>query len=227
MKTFQKLAVLAVLLSLPVLLIGWVSKPSDGSVYIGKLKYEGGGDWYANDRTSLPNLFDFVRKNTQIGVAVQQEHVEPGSAQIFKYPLLYMTGHGNVVFSDQDVKNLRKYLLAGGFLMIDDNYGLHKYAVREMKKIFPQQDFVELPFSHPIFHQHYSFPNGLPKIHEHDGKPPKGFGIFHEGRLVCFMTLESDLGDGWESPEVHNNPPEVRQKALQMGANILIYALNN
>lgn len=196
------------------------------SFKVAKLKYNGGGDWYANP-SSLPNLFEFIRQNTRMNIYVEEEIVEPGSAQIFQYPMVYFTGHGNIIFSDAEAKNLRKYLLAGGFLLADDNYGMQKYIVRELKKVFPEYELKEIPFTHPIYHQHYKFPNGLPKIHEHDGKPAQGFGIFHEGRLLCMVTCECDLGDGWEDPEVHNDPPEVRLKALQMGTNIIMYILNN
>ncbi|MFT2007710.1 DUF4159 domain-containing protein [Pontibacter sp. 13R65] len=191
---------------------------------IAKLKYNGGGDWYAN-KTSLPNLIRFCNQNLSMNIAREESVVEVGSPELFLYPFVHMTGHGNVVFSDAEALNLRNYLLSGGFLHIDDNYGLDQYIRKEMKKVFPEYEFVELPFSHPIYHQKYPFPNGLPKIHEHDNKPPQGFGIVHEGRLVCFYTYETDLGNGWEDPEVHNDPENKRQEALRMGANILTYAL--
>lgn len=189
---------------------------------IALLKYHGGGDWYSNP-TSLPNLVQFC--NRQLGMQLEKTvpTVEVGSSELFNYPFVHMTGHGNVLFSDDEVRNLRNYLLAGGFLHIDDNYGLSVSARREMKKVFPELEFVELPFSHPIFHQKYDFPNGLPKIHEHDGKPPQAFGLIWEGRLVCLFTFECDLGDGWEDPAVHKDSEEIRQKALKMGANILQY----
>jgi len=192
------------------------------SVKIALLKYNGGGDWYANP-TSLTNLIKYCNKNINTNIYKEPTTVEVGSMEIFNYPFVHMTGHGNVLFSEQEAANLRMYLLAGGFLHIDDNYGLDPFIRREMKKVFPELDFVEVPFSHPIYHQKYDFKNGLPKIHEHDGKPAQGFGIFHEGRLVCFYSYECDLGDGWESPEVHNDSPEIRQKALQMGTNIISY----
>jgi hypothetical protein len=198
----------------------------DFSFKIGKLKYDGGGDWYANP-TSLSNLFRFVRQNTTARISLSEEITDLKSSQLFQYPMLYMTGHGNVVFSEEEVTNLRKYLLSGGFLHIDDNYGLDPYIRREMKKVFPDQAFVELPFSHEIYHKHYSFPKGLPKIHEHDSKPAQGFGLFHEGRLICFYTYESDLGDGWEDKSVHNNPEDIRQRSLQMGTNIILWAIGN
>lgn len=196
------------------------------SVKIGLLKYNGGGDWYSNP-TSLPNLIKFCNKNIETNINADYATVEVGSAEIYNYPLLHMTGHGNVVFSNQDVMNLRNYLLAGGFLHIDDNYGMDKYVRREMKKVFPDIDFIELPFSHPIYSEKYNFPKGLPKVHEHDKKPPQGFGIIYEGRLICFYTYECDLGDGWEDPAVHHDSEEIRTKALKMGANIISYVFND
>jgi len=213
-----------------IFLFLWVvwqpSFAQDFSFKIGKLKYDGGGDWYANP-TSLSNLFRFVRQNTTARISLSEEITDLKSSQLFQYPMLYMTGHGNVVFSEEEVTNLRKYLLSGGFLHIDDNYGLDPYIRREMKKVFPDQAFVELPFSHEIYHKHYSFPKGLPKIHEHDNKPAQGFGLFHEGRLICFYTYECDLGDGWEDKSVHNNPEDIRQRSLQMGTNIILWAIGN
>ncbi len=184
------------------------------------LKYHGGGDWYANP-TSLPNLARFC--NQYLGTNFDPDYatVEVGSAELFNYPFVHMTGHGNVVFSDAEAENLRNYLIGGGFLHIDDNYGMDPFVRPAMKKVFPELSFIELPFEHPIYHQAFEFKNGLPKIHEHDGKPPQGFGLFWQGRLVCFYTYECDLGDGWEDPEVHNDPPEVRRQALEMGANII------
>lgn len=195
----------------------------ESTVAFGLLKYSGGGDWYANP-TALPNLIQYC--NRQLGMDINEEPqtVEAGSPEIFGLPFLHMTGHGNVVFSNEDAENLRIYLLAGGFLHIDDNYGMDQYVRPALKQIFPEKEMVELPFSHPIYHQKYNFNNGLPKIHEHDGKAPQGFGVFHEGRLLCFYSYESDLGDGWEDPEVHNDPQDLRAKALQMGANIIQFA---
>jgi hypothetical protein len=193
---------------------------------IAKLKYSGGGDWYAN-KTSMPNLINFCNRNLKMNIAPEEGVVEVGSTELFAYPFVHMTGHGNVVFSDAEARNLRKYLLSGGFLHIDDNYGLDQFIRLEMKKVFPELDFVELPYTHPIYHQKYPFPEGLPKIHEHDGKPSQGFGIFHEGRLVCFYSYECDLGNGWEDQTVHNDPEEKRQQALRMGANILTFALTS
>lgn len=192
-------------------------------VQLGLLKYNGGGDWYSNLETSLPNLIKFTNIQLNTNINIEQSIVEVGSEEIFKYPFIHMTGHGNVVFSNADAENLRKYMLAGGFLHIDDNYGMDKFIRLEIKKVFPELEFVELPFSHPIYHQNFDFKNGLPKIHEHDNGYPKGYGLIYNGRLLCFYSFESDLGDGWESPSVHNDPEEKRNQALQMGANILEY----
>ncbi len=192
------------------------------SVKIGLLKYSGGGDWYVNP-TSLPNLIKFCNETLLTDIAKDPVTVEPGSRDIFNLPFVHMTGHGNVLFSPQEAENLRQYLLAGGFLHIDDNYGIDLFARREMKKVFPELDFVELPSTHPIYLKPNLFPAGLPKIHEHDVKRPQGFGLIWEGRLVCFYTYESDLGDGWEDPAVHNDSQETRLKALKMGANLISY----
>ncbi len=189
---------------------------------IAKLKYDGGGDWYAN-KTALPNLIAFCNQSLGTDIAKDEEIVEVGSPDLFTFPYIYMTGHGNVVFSNQQAENLRKYLTSGGFLHIDDNYGLDQFVRVEFKKVFPNLEFVEIPFDHPIYHQKFDFNNGLPKIHEHDGQPPQGFGIFYEGRLVCFYSYESDLGNGWEDKSIYNDPEEVRQQALKMGANIISY----
>ncbi|NNC82896.1 MAG: DUF4159 domain-containing protein [Flavobacteriales bacterium] len=194
-----------------------------GSYRIGVLKYKGGGDYYANP-TAVPNLIDFCNQNLGMNIIPEAPYVEVGSLELFDYPMVHMTGHGNVVFTPSDAENLRTYLEAGGFLHIDDNYGLDPFIRPQMKKVFPESDFIELPFSHPIYHQSFDFDTGLPKVHEHDGKPPQGFGIFHEGRLVCFYSHESDLGDGWEDQSVHKDSQETRTKALQMGANIVQYA---
>ena len=193
---------------------------------IALLKYGGGGDWYANP-TSLTNLIKFC--NTELGTNLNPQYatVDVGSSDIFNYPFLHLTGHGNIVFSPAETQNLRNYLIAGGFLHIDDNYGLKPFAVAQMKKVFPELEFVELPFSHPIYHQKYNFPNGLPKIHEHDNLPPKGYGLIYNGRLVCFFTYECDLGDGWEDQDVHGDSQATRTKALQMGANIISYVFGN
>lgn len=190
------------------------------------LKYKGGGDWYSNP-TSLPNLIAFCNENIATAMNGKPETVAPGSIDIFQYPLIHMTGHGNVFFSDEEAENLRNYLESGGFIHIDDNYGMAEYLPKELKKIFPDQELVELPASHPIFSVAFKFPQGLPKIHEHDGNRPQALGLYANNRLVVLFTTESDLGDGWEDPEVHNDPASVRQKALQMGANIVKYAFEN
>jgi len=196
------------------------------SIKIGKLKYNGGGDWYAN-KTSLSNLIAFCNKNIGTNLYPEEEVVEVGSPEIFDLPFIHMTGHGNVVFSQAEAENLRKYLISGGFLHIDDNYGMDKFIRIELKKVFPELELIELPFSHPVYHQKYDFAKGLPKIHEHDNKPPQGFGIVYEGRLVCFYSYESDLGNGWEDQSIHNDPEEIRQKALKMGANLIIFAFTS
>ena len=193
---------------------------SQSQTSIALLKYNGGGDWYANP-SSLTNLIKFCNENLKTNLDEKFPTVEVGSNEIFLYPILHMTGHGNVVFSSQEAENLRNYLLGGGFLHIDDNYGMDKYIREEMLKVFPDLQWVELPFSHPIYHQKYDFPYGLPKIHEHDNKTPQGLGLFYENRLICFYSYECDLGDGWEDAEVHNDPYENRLKALKMGANIV------
>jgi len=189
------------------------------------MKYKGGGDWYCNP-TSLPNLAKFCNENLGTSINEDIATVDVGCPEIFNYPFVHLTGHGNIVFSNTDVVNLRNYLISGGFLHICDSYGLDKYARREMKKVFPELDFVELPFTHKIYHQKYDFPNGLPKIHEHDSKAPQGFGLIYEGRLVCFYDYECDLGDGWESPDVHKDSEATRLKTLQMGANIIQYVFD-
>jgi hypothetical protein len=192
---------------------------------IALLKYQGGGDWYSNP-TALPNLIRF--SNQQIGTAIdpQPVTVETASPELFNYAFVHMTGHGNVFFSEEVAANLRTYLLSGGFLHADDNYGMAPYFKEAIQSVFPEKELVELSPSHPIFNQTFSFPKGLPKIHEHDALPPQAFGIFHKDRLVVLFTFESDLGNGWEDPEVHNDPEEIRLKALQMGANILSYVFS-
>ena len=192
------------------------------TIQIALLKYNGGGDWYANP-TSLTNLITFCNNTLHTNIDKDYATVDVGSAEIFNYPFVHMTGHGNVVFSDQEINNLRNYLLSGGFLHISDNYGLDKFIRPQMKRVFPELEFVELPFDFPIYHQKFNFPKGLPKIHEHDGKPAQGFGLIWEGRLICFYDYQCDLGDGWEDPEVHHDSQEIRTKALQMGANLIQY----
>ena len=205
-----------------VLLINSVESWGQSNLSIALLKYKGGGDWYANP-TSLPNLIEFCNNELGTEINLQPATIEVGSRDIYRFPFIHMTGHGNVIFSEQEADNLRNYLLAGGFLHIDDNYGLDQYIRPQMKLVFPELEFIELPFDHPIYHQANKFPNGLPKIHEHDDKPPQGFGLIYEGRLVCFYTYECDLGDGWEDHEVHKDSKAKREKALQMGANIIQY----
>lgn len=193
---------------------------------IALLKYSGGGDWYANP-TSLPNLIKYSNQNNKTRIQSKPGLVEPSSPDLFSYPFIHMTGHGNVVFNDSDVINLKNYLFSGGFLHIDDNYGMDEYIRREIKKIFPTNDLVEIPSNHLIFQKPFLFPSGIPKIHEHDGKQPQAFGIFINKRLVLLYTFETDLGDGWEDTEVHNDPLEIRTKALKMGTNILNFVFNN
>ncbi|MGD1893711.1 MAG: DUF4159 domain-containing protein [Cyclobacteriaceae bacterium] len=216
MKKFQ---FFILLIGCHVLSLGVVAQ----GIKIAKLKYEGGGDWYAN-KTALPNLIDFCNTNLNTNLAVEEEVVDVGSPELFLYPYVYMTGHGNVVLTDDEVDNLRKYLVSGGFLHVDDNYGLDEFIRLEMKKVFPGLEFVELPTDHPIYHQKFDFPKGLPKIHEHDGKPSQGFGLIYEGRLVCYYSYESDLGNGWEDQRIHYDPEALRQEALKMGANIITFA---
>jgi hypothetical protein len=214
------------LLTIPVLLCSAAGAP-EPSIKIALLKYNGGGDWYANLETSLKNLINFCNQNLGTTINPEQAIVEVGSPEIFNYPFVHMTGHGNVVFSPAEADNLRKYLTGGGFLHISDNYGLDKFIRPQMKRVFPELEFVEIPFTHPVYHQKFDFPNGLPKIHEHDGTPPQGFGLFYNGRLVCFYDYECDLGDGWEDREVHKDSEENRLKALKMGANLIQYAFRN
>lgn len=194
-------------------------------VKIALLKYNGGGDWYS-DPTALPNLIEFCNKNLNTNIQKEPSTIEIGSPEIFNFPFVHLTGHGNIVLSESEAINLKGYLEGGGFLHVDDNYGLDEYFRREIKKVFPNKELIELPPSHPVFHQKYDFNNGVPKIHEHDNKPPQAFGLFIEDRLVCLYTYETDLGDGWEDADVHNDPPKLREKALQMGANIISFAFN-
>jgi hypothetical protein len=193
---------------------------------IALVKYSGGGDWYANP-TSLPNLIKYCNTNINTRIKTKPATVEPGSPDLFSYPYVHLTGHGNIVFNEAEVSNLKNYLLAGGFLHIDDNYGMDQYIRKEIKKVFPNNNLVEIPANHPIFQKPYTFPAGLPKIHEHDGKRPQAFGIFIKSKLVLLYTYECDLGDGWEDPEVNNDPAAVREKALKMGANIMSYIFSN
>lgn len=210
-----------------ILFVLIVSVPAGAqSLKIALMKYQGGGDWYANP-TSLPNLVDFCNQNLKTRISKDIPTVEPGSAEIFNYPYVHATGHGNVIFSGSDVENLRRYLLSGGFFHFDDNYGTKDFVFREMARVFPECEFVEIPPSFEIFHQKYDFPAGLPKIHEHDNHPPVAYGMFYEGRLVFLYTWECDLGDGWEDPDVHGDTQEAHQKALKMGANIIQYVFSH
>lgn len=218
---YNKIAVSVLMMILAVLTTNITSAQS--SIKLAKLKYSGGGDWYAN-KTALPNLISFCNQQMNMAISPQEDIVEVGSSELYFYPYVYLTGHGNVVFSEEEAENLRNYLISGGFLHIDDNYGLDQFIRLEMKKLFPDLEFVELPFDHPIYNQKYTFEQGLPKIHEHDGKRPQGLGIIYEGRLVCFYSYETDLGNGWEDQRIHNDPEEKRQEALKMGANIISYA---
>ena len=202
-------------------LLANVSCFAQDSYKIALVKYSGGGDWYANLETSLPNLIEFCNRNLGTNISKEQDIVEVGDRSIFNYPFVHLTGHGNISLNDQEAQNLRKYLTAGGFLHIDDNYGMDQFIRAEMQKVFPELEFIELPPSHPIFHQKYDFKDGLPKIHEHDNKPPQAFGLYFESRLVCLYTYESDLGDGWEDPRIHNDTQSNHEKALKMGANII------
>lgn len=190
------------------------------------LKYNGGGDWYANP-TAIPNLVAFTNKNINTRITTTPESVAANSEDIYNYPIIFMTGHGNVFFSDEEANLLKQYLISGGFLHISDNYGLDKFIRRELKKVFPTLSFQEIPSNHPIYNQTFKFPNGIPKIHEHNKKQAQGFGLFYEGRLIVFYDYETDLSDGWEDQIIHNNPKEVREKALQMGSNIIEYAFTN
>lgn len=202
-------------------------RSGEPSLKIALLKYSGGGDWYANLDTSLRNLIDFCNKNLGTTISPEQAVVEVGSPDIFNYPFVHMTGHGNVMFNSQEAGNLRQYLIGGGFLHISDNYGMDKFIRPQMKAVFPELDFVELPFNHPVYHQKFDFPAGLPKVHEHEGLAPKGLGLFYDGRLICFYDYECDLGDGWEDAEIHRDSPEARMKALRMGANLIQYAFTH
>ncbi|HKJ79754.1 MAG TPA: DUF4159 domain-containing protein [Prolixibacteraceae bacterium] len=206
-----------------VFLLAGGAQPS--GVKLGLLKYNGGGDWYS-DPTALPNLIRYCNQNLNTEIHPEPSTIEIGSPEIFNFPFVHLTGHGNIVLSESEALNLRMYLEAGGFMHVDDNYGLDEYFRRELNKVFPDSKLTELPPTHPIFQQKYNFKEGLPKIHEHDNKPPQAFGLFIDNRMVLLYTVESDLGDGWEDEKVHNDPFEIREKALKMGANIISYAFN-
>ncbi len=211
-----------ILVGILTLALTSMSTLAQGTFQLAVLKYNGGGDYYANP-TALPNLIQFCNTNLNTTISKDVPYVEAGSPELMAYPFVHMTGHGNVVFSLNEAENLRNYCLGGGFLHIDDNYGMDQFIRTELKKVFPNQELVELPPNHPIFHQKYNF-QGLPKIHEHDGKRPQALGIIVDGRLVCLYTYETDLSDGWEDKEVHNDTDEKRKEALQMGANLVMYA---
>ena len=214
-RTITLIKILIILSSLPVF---------GQNFSIARIHYSGGGDWYS-DPSRLPNLLKFLGENTQISVDEEEVRLRPTDPEFYQYPYLYLTGHGNVRFSAEEVTRLRESLLRGAFLHADDNYGMDASFREEIKRVFPNRDFIELPFDHPVFHVFYDFQNGLPKVHEHDGNPPQALGMFDDDRLMILYTFECDLGDGWEDPEVHNNSEEIRLKALQMGVNIIYYAL--
>ena len=207
-------------------LAGWGAEAQQLSFTIARLQYGGGGDWYS-DPSSLPNLLRFIGRETSIEVAEEEAQVEIGAEELFSFPYIYMTGHGNVVFEADEVVRLRRYLESGGFLHADDNYGMDQSFRREMKKVFPLKEWVELPPSHDIFRCHFNLPQGLPKIHQHDNKRPQALGLFEGERLVVLYTYEADLGDGWEDAHIHDDPPELRRRALEMGTNIVVWALSH
>lgn len=197
---------------------------SDGQIKLARIKYRGGGDWY-NDPSALKNLIEFTNRQVPISIDTEYDDVAIGSRDLFKYPFAFLTGHGTIAINDAEANNLREYLDNGGFLYVDDDYGLDDNFRKMINQVYPNEKLVEIPFKHPIYHQVYDFPDGVPKIHEHDGKPPQGFALFRNGHMVIYYTYESNLADGWTNPEVHNDPEPLRQKSLQMGANILVYAL--
>ncbi len=224
MQVFRRIGMFSAKASMLVLMTVFtaVVTPSYAQLKIAKLKYNGGGDWYAN-KTALPNLIKFCNQELGTSINEEEDDVEVGSPALFDYPYLYLTGHGNVEFSSAEAANLRNYLIGGGFLHVDDNYGLDKFIRLELKKVFPELELVEIPFTHSVYHQKFDFPNGLPKVHEHDGKPAQGFGLFYEGRLVVFYSFECDLGNGWEDQRIYNDPEAKRQEALKMGANLISF----
>ncbi|GAB1373082.1 DUF4159 domain-containing protein [Candidatus Kapaibacterium sp.] len=218
--------IIIVCLILFLISLDTLCQSNTGAFKIGRLKYSGGGDWY-NDPSSESQLLTFIKKNTNINVEPVYEFVDLASDNVFYYPFIFLTGHGNINFTDSEVRRLRSYLQSGGFLYVDDDYGLDKFIRREMKKIFPEQDFVELPYSHEIFRNPFEFPNGAPKIHEHDNKPPQTFGLFNDGRLCVVYTYESNPSDGWPEADIHKLTPEKRLSALKFGTNIIVWALTN
>ena len=221
---WSRFAVLLALILLPEEIVA--QQNPTGALTLARIKYRGGGDWY-NDPSIIPNLLSFMKQNTGAALAVNEAQVELSDPALFSYPILFLTGHGRITFSPEEAEHLRRYLTSGGFLYADDDYGMDKFFREEMKKVFPDKQWVEVPFNHPIYHGAFDFPNGVPKTHEHDGGPPKAFGLFHEGRMIAYYTWNTNISDGWADPEVHNDPPEVRAQALQMGTNIVVYALMN
>ena len=211
---------------LVLFILGLVAFAPPKKLQLGKVKYNGGGDWYTN-KTSLPNLSDFCNKHLNTNFNREPVIVDLSTTDLNALPMLHITGHGNIVFSAQEAKRLRTYLISGGFLHVDDNYGLDKFIRRELKKVFPELSLIEVPLNHPVYTLKYAFPKGLPKVHEHDNKPPQGFGLFYQGRMVCYYTYECDLGNGWEDQSIYNDPESKRLEALKMGANIVAYALSN
>jgi len=221
---YLRFTILGLLFGLIAGITSPVSAQQSGEFKLARIKYQGGGDWY-NDPSSLKNLAEFSQQQVAIAINPEYDDVSIGSPDLFDYPFAFLTGHGTISMNQAETANIRAYLDNGGFLYIDDDYGLDDHFRKIISQIFPNEELVEIPFDHPIYHQVFDFPNGLPKVHEHDGKAPRGFGLFRDGRLVLFYTYESNLADGWANPEVHNNPEAIRQKALQMGTNILVYAL--
>ncbi len=207
-----------------IVFLGLPSIRAQVPVTVVRIQYGGGGDWYGN-RTTFVNLFKFMRQQTNVVTAEREKALKITDENFFKYPIAYIAGHGNIRFTDAEVRRLRQYLISGGFLWADDDYGMDAYFRREMKKVFPESEWVELPFSHPIYHVYFPFPNGLPKIHKHAGGPPRGYGLFYQGRMVAFYSFNTDISDGCEDPDIHGDPPEIRLQALKMGTNIILYAL--
>ncbi|MDW7681865.1 MAG: DUF4159 domain-containing protein, partial [bacterium] len=220
-KTFLLLCLLMALV--PARMIFCQQKNQQSRFIIARVKYHGGGDWY-NDPSAIPNLLKFIEQNSNLLTASDEQRVELIDPKLFSFPALFLTGHGRITFSEQEAVNLRKYLIHGGFLYADDDYGMDQYFRQELKKVFPDKELVEIPIDHPIYQQPFQFARGLPKIHEHDGGPPQGFGMFHQGRMIVYYTYNTNISDGWPDPDVHNNPEEVRRRALQMGVNIFMYA---
>lgn len=220
----QKRLLLLLLLLGAVPRISFAQPTASSAFTLARVKYHGGGDWY-NDPSIIPNLLKFMRQHTTMNLANDEQHVDLMEEALFAQAMIFMTGHGRISFSAEEARRLREYLLGGGFLYADDDYGMDKFFREEMKKVFPDKQWVEIPFNHRIYHCHFDFPNGVPKTHEHDGKPPKGFGLFHEGRMIAYYTWETNISDGWADPDVHNDPPAVREQALQMGTNIVVFAL--